>query len=266
MNVITKEYIYDLLETKLKVTDDEEIYLVKLIEELYDINNNIVIPLDEEETLVFRKHFGILDNGIPQPKEITCKEYNIGYRKYNAIMEKVLVKLSFRIKKIDKHIKVEKINSLNTNDEEILNKSISSFPLSTTIKNKLMKSYILTLKDLMELSINELKNILGPKELESLIMYIHSLNYKFLDELNDIEKKEIIDNNKLDIIANSSPYFVDGMDKFSYSHLLSNHIYNMKTLVQNLFMFPTKDRIEIMMFISKNNLSCLGKEEESKKL
>ena len=41
MNVITKEYVYDLLETKLKVTDDEEIYLVKLIEELYDINNNI---------------------------------------------------------------------------------------------------------------------------------------------------------------------------------------------------------------------------------
>ena len=265
MNVITKEYVYDLLETKLKVTDDEEIYLVKLIEELYDINNNIVIPLDEEETLVFRKHFGILDNGIPQSKEMICKEYNIGYQKYPHIINKILAKLVFRIKNIDKQEKIEKINSLNTNDEEILNKPIFLFPLDKQLKNKLMKSYILRFKDLMELSINELKNILGPKDLDAITSYVHSLNYKFINELSDTEKKEIFDNNELDIIGNSSPYFVDGVDKYTYNYLLMNNINDVRSLVKNVFTFPTKDRIEMMIFISKNNLSGLGREEESKK-
>ena len=265
MNLVTKKYVYDLLEKNLHVTDDEKSYLIKIVEDLYDINNNIVIPLDEEETFVFRKHFGILDNGIPQPKEKTCKEYNIGYQKYSRIMQKVLVKLLFRIKKIDKNIKIDKINSLNTNDEAILNKPISSFPINKVIKNKLTISYILTLKDLMELSTNELRKVLGPKESETIISYVHSLNYKFINELTDLEKKEIIDNYSIDIIANSSPYFVSGLDNYPYFILLRNNVNDVRSLVKNVFMFPTKDRIEIMKFINKNNLSFLGREEESKK-
>lgn len=266
MNVITREYIYDLLENKLKITDDEEIYLVMLIEELYNTKNSIVAPLDEEETFVFRKRFGILDNGIPQSKEVICKEYNIGYKKYPSIMEKILYKFMFRIKNYSKRIKKEKINSLNTLDKDILEKPISSFPLGNNINSKLMKSYIFTLKDLMEYSEKELKSILSPVEIDLLISYIHSLNIKFLNELDESEKKAIVENYDLEVIGNSSPYFIDKVDKYSYDSLTRNGINDVKSLIENVFIFPTRDRIEIMTFISKNNLASLARKEESKKI
>ena len=266
MNKITKENIYELLEDKLKVTPDEEEELIKLVNELFDINKNAVIPLDNEETFAFRQRYGILNNGVPQSKEAICREYNIGYKKFSIIMERVFVKLLFRIKKMNNYTKIDKINSLNTNDEKILNLSVSSLPINTLTKKKLMKEFIFTLQDLMEYGINELKHIIGVKELNNLIDFIHSLNFKFLNELTDEEKKEIIDNNNIEVIGNSSPYFISGLDKYPYYDLKSKKIEDVRSLVKNVFIFPTNDRIELMSFISKNNLSCLGREEESKKL
>ena len=266
MNKITKEKMYNLLNEKIKVEEDEKELLINLVNELYDTNKKIVIPLDELETLVFREKYGILNNGIPKSKELICKEYNIGYQKIFFMLEKIFVKFIFRIKKIDKISKIEKINSLNTNNSEILNTPVSSFPINVTIKNILMKEYIITLKDLMEYSTNELKDFLGPKRIEELINYIHSLNYKFINELSDEEKKIIIENNDKEIISNSSPYLITGLDKYQYNVLKRNNIKDVKSLAQNLFIFPTKDRLEMMYFISKNNLSYLGREEESKKI
>ena len=265
-NIITREMLYDLLEDKLKVEIYEEQELVKIIEELYDLTKKSIIPLTEEETFVFRKRYGILDNDISNSKEFICKEYNLGYRKYSIIMERIFVKLLFRVKKMSNYTKKERINSLNIKDEEILNTLISSFPINTTCKNKLMKAFIFTLQDLMEYSTYELKEILGSKEYNSLITYIHSLNYKFLNELSDEEKKAIIDNNDIEIVGNSNPYFISRLDKYPVYALKKHKIDDIKSLVKNVFKFPTKDRIEMMKFISENNLSCLGKEEESKKL
>ena len=261
---ITKEYLLEYLEEKLKIQEDEELSLVKLVEELYDLNKNVVIPLDEQETFLFRKKYGIYDNGISQTREYISKEYNIGYQKYINIFERIYIKLLFRIKRIDKYERIPKINTLFTEDIELINKPISTFNIEIKTKNKLMKNFILTFKDLMEYSINELKIILGAKELKELIDYVHLLGFKFIDELSKDEKQTLINMSNKDIVCNSSIYLIDGVEQISFDRLQRNNIVDIKSLVKNVFILPTDKRIQITQFIVENDLSYLKNEKESK--
>ena len=266
MNKITKENMFELLKKQLKTIPDDGESIKKIIEDFYDIKKSVVIPLDETETFLFRKSYGILDNGFVQHKEKICQEYNIGYLKYKNIMEKIIVKLLFRIYKLDKYQKITKVNSLLIQDEKLLNQPISTFNISIKVKNKLMKYFILTLKDLMEYGINELKTMLGTKELTEVVNYVHSLNVQFFEELSITDKQAIIKESPEEEIANSSVYLVGGLENIPFNKLKEKNINDVKSLVVNVFMLPTKDRIEVMKFIVENNLSYLKRLEESKKL
>ena len=266
MNIITKAKMYELLEEKLNIQLSEVNSLIRLVDDIYNLENNLIVPLDEQETFIFRKHYGVLDNGSLISKEEICKKYNVGYQKYQTIMERIFIKFSFRIRKIDKYEKVDKMDSLKSDNVELTNLAVSTMNISLKIKNKLMKKMILTLKDLMEYSINELKNILGIKELEELVNYIHSLNINFLDELSSEERKEVFSVSSRDKIINSSLYWIKGIENIPSNQLNRININNIGSLIKNIYILPTKNRLDIMQFLTENDLSYLGREEESKSL
>ena len=267
MNRISKVDIIEFLEKKIKIENEEETALIELVEELYDLDREIVIPLDEIETFIFRKRYGILDNGVPQKIDSISTQKKIGYQKTSNMLESVMVKFAFRIKKMGKQMKKEKMSSLDLDDrrEFLFNKSITSFSLSTICKNKLMKSFIFTIGDLMEWSLMELGLIFGKKELQELINCIHSLDIRFLDELSKEEKSEIIKNAPESKILSSSPYWIDGIEKIKYEILKTMGIEDIKGLVQNVFSIPKEERLRVMQFLVENDLTGLEKKEVNTK-
>ena len=232
MNRISKEDIFNLIVSKVKPNDNELQFVSKIVEDIYDITKEEIAPLDKEETFMFRKRYGVLDNGIPQTVEFISKEYNIGYTKLRKLLETTFVKFIFRIKKMQNQISIKKMSSIdmNENKEELENLSIASTKLSSSCKNKLMRSFIFTIKDLMVNSTIELKRILNSKEMEELTSYIHSLNIAFLDELSFDSKKEIFANSYGETIYNSSIYWLDNVKNIPTLRLNKLQINNIRTL------------------------------------
>lgn len=269
MNRIDKEDILILLMKKINPeTLQEKNSINRIVNELYDLNRTVILPLDEMETFLFRKRYGILDNGIPQTNEFISKQYNVAYTKLKKTLDLIMVKLIFRVKKIEKRVKIEKMSSIDreARKEEIAEVLVSALPLSTSCKNRLTKAFLFTIKDIMEWSLKELNTILGKKDFSELISYIHSLNVRFLDELTPEERKEIILNSDSSLVSPSSAYWIPGTESISVESLKEWGIEDIKTLYLNVFDLPKKEKLKAMQFLVETNLYSLAKEEESKKL
>lgn len=238
MNRITKEDIYDLIMKKARVNELREENINEVVNDIYNLDIEEVIPLNKTETFIFRRRYGVLSNGVPVPVEYLSKETDLSFSKIRKILELIFFKLHFRI--IKDNSNEPKMNSLdiNENKDEYINTSISSLNINSTIKTKLIKSFIFNLKELMECSIIEIKKILGPKELEELINYLHSLNIKFLDELTREEKKEIFDMSNENTIYNSNIYWIESINNISINYLKKMQINNIKSLIINLNYLP----------------------------
>ena len=266
MKKIEKKDIVDLLSKKANINFSEEKILNEIVDELYDEKIQAVFPLDYIETYVFRKRYGIINQGIIEPVESICEETNLSFSKINKLLNSVIVKLLFRIKKIGNYERKKKISSFDLANESLPNFYISTLPLSVSCKNKLLRSYFFTIHDILECSLKELKLILGKKELQELISYIPSLKLRFLDELSIDEKKEIILNSSISYIPLSSPYWITGIEHLSSSILNDYGIEDIKSLVSNVFRLPKKDQLEVLKSIVELNLYDILKNEESKKL
>ena len=263
MNIINKGDMIEFLENKIKIDDiNEEKSVLKIVDELYDLSKDNIIPLDDLETFVFRKRYGILDYGVPQTKEYIANEYDIGYTKIRKLLDLAITKLSFRIKKIDKHTKVDKLSSLDINPkfDEYKNILIDHLLINNNIKNKLMMKYIFTLNDLLGYSLTELKNFLEKKEFSNLVTYIHSLNLKFIEELEIEDRKNLIQNSPFSIIENSSIYWIKSVEKISYLKLKENNINDIKSLIINLNLLSKTEQLIVMKELKDIKLGMsLGK-------
>ena len=267
MNLISKEDVINYLINKIKIEENEINNIIKIVDELYNLNNKIVIPLSNEETFCFRKRYGILDKGVPQPVEKISKEYNIPYMKLSKILENILVKFRFRIKKLDNYTKITKLSSieLDSRIEEFENMSIMSLPINTKYKNQLMYSYIITVKDLLELGIPEIKKILSNKGFIELAKCIHLLNILFIDELSDEVKKDIIDNSNTDILLNSSIYWISGANKIPTIYYDKININDIRTLIINMNFLPIEKKKLLLNGLKNMNLNVFNTDKLNKK-
>ena len=69
MNKIERQDLVQLILKKYNVIGDDYKIVEKVVDELYDIQRESILPLTKEETFIFRKRYGVLDQGIPYSKE-----------------------------------------------------------------------------------------------------------------------------------------------------------------------------------------------------
>ena len=241
MNKISKKDLKDLLMKKFNEKD--EVIVNKIVDELFDLNKKEVFPLDEIETFLFRKRYGVYD-GVLFSKEQLVKDLNIGYAKFQKVLDTAFTKLGFRINKIERRSKKEKMSSFEiSKQEDIL---VTNLNITKSLQHILMRNNVFTLKEILELGQMELKKILIPKLFDVLVNYIHILDLKFIDELSLNEKKEIIKDKNIDVIYNSSIYWASVKINRTNSH-------DIRDLINKINLFPANERDDI-----KRNLEELG--------
>jgi len=241
MNKISKSDLEELFIKKFNLTNKESASLENLVNELYDQNKKTVLPLTELETFVFRKRYGITNNGIPIPKEAISKDYNIGYQKVQKLLNSSLTKFLYRINILDRRVKEKRFSTfyLKRNEDSIIDYTNLN---QDTIK-LLKKENILTLSDLLELGRIEIKDIVGEKRALDIISYIHSLGYRFIDELTINEKKNIISKYSKEVIDNTSIYFLDSVKKIDYDTLKNINAKTIKDFIIKKELLPKKSKM-----------------------
>jgi len=128
--------------------------LKEIIDEFYDKSNLLVLPFTEKETLIFRKTYGILNDGECQNFKTIAEEYNVTRNCISSIMQKINRKLYHEV---DLHL------TIKVYDNETLDKSINYLDLPSYIYNSLVFNFkrILKIGDLVQTSPNELTRHYG---------------------------------------------------------------------------------------------------------
>ncbi len=258
MNKIEKKDIFDLFVKTYNIKESDYYIITKVVDELYDLSKENVVPLTDLETFVFRKRYGIDNNGGPIKKQLLARKYQIDDNLVNKLMGVIISKLAFRINIIEKTEKIDKMSSIDTNDKKNLQEiSVYSFQVSDFIKSKLVRNLIFSLKDLMQLSKRELKNVFNGKNYNELINYINSLGIKFIDDLSINEKKEIISISSSEKINNSSVFFIDGLNNLSNKFFKDYDINDIRSLIININQLPDINRISVSNSIINLGLNDL---------
>ena len=221
MKKIDKFDIKELLVKNLNLQTNNIETIDIVVDDIFDLEKNIVYPLTELETFVLRKRFGILDNGKIASKVSIANIINMSPQSVSRFFSKAMLKLVYYIRSQNEKDKIVKMTSIDNLDniDEFKNMVISAFNIDTTAKNRLAKNNIITVYDLMSYSKIELRTILGEKNFEDLVNIIHSFDIYFLDELNMSSKIEIVLNSNIDIINNSSIYWLFDLEKIDKSIL-----------------------------------------------
>ena len=107
MKKMTKEDIKQyLLKVFKEEIPDEELYNLNeyikqltnvLVDELYDIAKDKIETLDEKQTFIIRKLFGILDNGNCQTYESVGKILKLSRQRIYEIKTKIIYYLTYQI-------------------------------------------------------------------------------------------------------------------------------------------------------------------------
>lgn len=226
---VCKEYLVDYLSTELleKNNNMNKNYVKEienLVTDLFDLNKLSIYPLDEEQTLIIRKYFGIFDDGIRISSIDIAKIYNVTPQ---SIMVKINRSLQQIYRCILKSNKDKKMSSVEINSIH-KNKLIKDLNLDYYTNSILSKNSINTIEELLMYSIVELQSM-GLIDLDNLINEIHKRNLKFIDELNSQERRSIIFKNNLNTILNSSLFWAK--NKNSKFLLKIYECYNLKNLL-----------------------------------
>ena len=246
MNKISKIDLKDLLIKKFNEKD--EVLVGKVVDEIYDLDIKEVFPLDDIETFVFRKRYGVYDDGLPISKENLEKQLNIGYIKIQKILERSFSKLGFRINKIEKRKKEEKMGSFpSSKNKDIL---VTNLNISNGLKNTLMKLGVFTLKELLEISNIEYKRVVSDKLYIELVDYIHLLDLKFLDELDEETKRKIFDNSSQEVIYNSTVHWLDAFKEVPNR----SNSKNIKDLINKINMYSNREKDIILKEINNRGI------------
>lgn len=244
MEKIFKSSIKRLLIEKYNIPKSDYDIVDKVVEEIFDLNKKIVIPLTEMETVIFRKRYGIYTNGEIVHYEFISKEFNLNENKIEKIVNTCFAKLSFRIKKMEKRIAIPKMSSFDIKGGTDL--AISELNLGKTTINNLLNAEIYTLRELLEFSKIELKYILPKKSLNEVVEYVHSLGYLFVDELAIWDQKKIIKNSSIEQVDNSSIYFVNCLKNIDLNTIRIYNVSNIEKLNSAINFFPREVKHRIL--------------------
>lgn len=207
-------------EEKIRI----EAIIDKLVDDLYNTSQSVVYPLTEKNTYIFRKVNGILDNGVCQTQRSVAEELGFAHARIGQILERIMVELHYhRVRRIDsKALSTIKMSSANLSQNEKTNNiEIGTLNLKGYIIKKLRSLNVVTLQDLLALSIQDLKIKFGNITGENIVNVVHSYGLKFIEELSLEEKRQIISNSSIDMVMNSSISWID-MSELSHKKLYEN--------------------------------------------
>ena len=238
--MIDREGLRELLINKYNISKMDYPIIDKIVEEIYDVNQKTVIPFTELETYVFRKKYGIYSSNIMIPENKIAMELNLTDNKISSIIGTCLTKMSFRINKIEKRVKIPKMSSFDIKASRDI--FVSNFGLDNFIINSLLKREIYTLRELLEYSKIELSKIISKKALEEIILYVHNLGYLFIEELSIDEEKNIISKSDLERVNNSSIYFVNSVKNIDARKINKLNIKNIKDLYERINLFSREEK------------------------
>lgn len=247
----TKENLENLLIKKYNLNELDKDIVIKIILEIYDLNNKKVEPLSELETFIFRKRYGVLDSGIPITKEIMSQEYKISFMKLQNLLDDAFKKIGFRINHMEKRNKISKMSSYDREKSDIF---ITDTNFSTYLKNYFLNNNIYTVKELLEYSLYDLEKKLSNKNYLQVVNYVHSLGLKFIEELDIEEKKNIVTNSNTETIYNSSMFFVNHLKNIPTDELEKLNVNSVREITDKLNLFSKKDKISIMQDIIYENI------------
>lgn len=111
-----------------------------------------------------------------------------------------------------------------TNNNKFKNKKLNNEII------KLLPKNTNTINDLLTYSIQDLNLILNKNIINNLITLIHSNNLKFIDELSENERKEIIQKSNIYQIMNSSISWIN-MSNTSHRNFTAMNINNLEKLI-----------------------------------
>ena len=256
--IVTKEEVlkylkFEFLEKNNIKNKNYDEAISFLVNDLYNLNKSIVMPLNEEQTLMIRQYFGILNNGVRLASTKLAEIYNLSTQRILKKIDRIMLLLYRRILIVnDKN----KLSSVAIN-EKYCNRTIDEFNFSYYIKGILIKNNIYTIGELLMFSRYELaKMTLSNKSIKEIEFVIHNLNLKFIDELKTLEKRNIILKNNVDTILNSSMYWffyknnADILKRFFICYNLSN-LQSFQNVLNQIYLEPNlknaiKKSLEVM--------------------
>jgi len=186
MKSYTKETVYELFDKKYRLNyiDDEERReicqnrLRQFLDEIYDLSKDKVDPLSQSQTLVFRKTYGVLDNGLGKTQYELSDELGLTHQaislRLQNIMKKDLPQILY-IGEENKTLEVEKILSI----------PIDELGFGQKAYRCLKNAGVMNLRDIISLTSEELMYMysLGAKGRKQLEDTVHSYGLKFVDEV-----------------------------------------------------------------------------------
>lgn len=225
---MNKNALYDFLYNEfLQVNDFQTTDLnknksniEKLVDDLLNLDIECVNQLSKEMTFLIRSHYGIFNNGKKQTLMSIAKKMGISYEcvRKNIIKCKTILYWSIVIPKLSNS--KERISSLELSNryEELRNIPAISIYKSDRIFYLLKEMNIKTLDELLSYGYHDFLFQFGVGKATSKELFdgIHALNLRFIEELSDEEKSNLIMNSDETKKLKSSIWFLDGIDKEIY--------------------------------------------------
>lgn len=267
MKKIGKDDLKNLLLNELKTNNPNYDSLDLLINNLYNLSNELVYPLNEVETFALRKRFGILDNGKIITKAEIAHILNTTPPNANNILQRAMTKVIRYIEYNNILIQNNKMTSIDNleNQDAIKNILLLSLDLDTKLINRLTKNNIKTLNDVLGFSLREISEMFGPIVAENLNVVITRMGLHFLDKLPVTSKMEIINKADLSVIYNSSIYWLFDLniDKTIFNNIKAK---NIKEFLVSIDTLPNDTKRKIISCMSPVRYMIMDKiNNESKK-
>ena len=271
---VTKEEILNYLNDELMPQTDNDVFkneIIKIMQELYDINNLTINPLTIDQTKILREYLGIYSNGerTTTPKLATI--YNLSRVRISAIINKSLLLLKRRVLLSINSISNNKMSTIKDDDKlhKYQNKSVNELNITPMINYFLKRNNIYSINDLLMYGEFELIDMgLGYKSLELVKeLLIKEDNLKLINSLNINEKREIINKYDIKTILNSSFEWFKSQNISLLKKICT--VYKIKTLedfqtLVNSIYINNELREELKNKLLELDLNCLiiNKEEE----
>ncbi len=231
------------------------------VDEICDLSLEIMSNLTQMETFVIRKRLGVYDNGKRQTLKTVGDVTGKTHERIRQIEAKAYRRI---ISSINRNSYASSDNksrmSSLTNQKDYANFNISKLNLDRRLRGMLYTK-IETLYDLLSYSREDFRKMrLGITYFSQLSDKVHSLGFKFIEELTPEEKREIVASSSEEMINNSSIAWISDISKSSLWALSREN----KTTIGMLKEFIENDgkiNIEAVNYASSIGIN-IGKKEK----
>lgn len=265
MNNLTKEDTKRFIIESLNNNDYDENNLNSFMNDLYNISNEEIYPLSQNETFILRKRLGVLDSGKVIKKIEIAKILNVTPTTVDNILKKALIKVIKYLELNKTNVKKSKMTSLDNleNKDDFKDILLLSLNFDTTLINRLAKKNINTINDLLGYSITEIEKMFGPIVAYKLSDKMAEMGLSFLDRLSPTEKLDIVSKSSIETINNSSIYWLFDVQNTSKSLINYIRTDNIKEYLEILETLPMESKRKILNSILPVRYIIMDKKNEN---